>query len=93
MKIFQKIEIKSKKEFFIIKEKKIHTFFRVYQKFGKFLSINKIIYVFILIIEYLQLFYEISVDNEDFISFTSDNLKDTSSYKLFRIFHYVFHLH
>ena len=89
MKIFQKIEIKSKKEFFIIKEKKIHTFFRVYQKFGKFLSINKIIYVFILIIEYLQLFYEISVDNEDFISFTSDNLKDTSSYKLFRIFQYI----
>ena len=80
MKIFHNIEVKSKKEFFVIKEKKIHIFFRVFHKFGKFLSINKLVYVLILIIEYLQLFYEISVDNEDFVSYTTDNLKDTSSY-------------
>ena len=89
MKIFHNIEVKSKKEFFVIKEKKIHIFFRVFHKFGKFLSINKLVYVLILIIEYLQLFYEISVDNEDFVSYTTDNLKDTSSYNLFRIFQYI----
>jgi len=89
MKIFQKIEVKSKKEFYIIKEKKIYSFFRVYHKFVKFVSINKYIYVLILLVEYLQLFYEISIDNEDFVSHTTESLKKTSSFKFFRIMQYL----
>ena len=89
MKIFQKIEVRSKKDFFIIKEKKIYSFFRVYHKFIKFVSINKYFYVLILSVEYLQLFYEISIDNEDFVSHTTETLKNTSSYHFFRIMQYI----
>ena len=90
MKILDKIDSKSKKDILKkIKEKKILIFFRVYQQFIKCMKLNKFIYMLIVFVEYFQLIFEITNDNEDYVKNNPQTLKKTSSFKVFKFLQYI----
>ena len=90
MKITKHIKIKTKEDLFKkVKESKTLPFFRVYQQFIRHSIITPTIYYFLIIIEVIQLFYEITVNDEDFISNKSDKVSQASSKIFFMILQYI----
>ena len=90
MKITKHLKIKTKENLLIReKESKILPFFRVYQQIVQHNIINSFIYILIIIIEYLQLLYEVTVNDQDFFKNPSEKAKNSSSLPLFQGLQYI----
>ena len=103
MKIFEKLDskkttfCKNNKQIFNTFEKgtKLNKFFYVFQKLVRYNIISKPIYILILIIEYMQLFYQLINDGEDYVFTYSEYTYNQSAFgfnKILQIANYLIYL-
>ncbi len=83
MKIFENFNFTSKEEIIQpIKNNEIKIFFRIYQKFVRHNVVNKTLYIIIIIIEYLQLLFELFFNGSDYVKNDTGLTKNISYYTL-----------
>ena len=91
MKVIKDIKFKTKASLYkTFNKQKILPFFHVYQRMVRCNLITPFIYIFILILEYLQLLFELLNDGIDYISINNSNpIRQSSSYYIFYVLQYI----